>query len=85
MTVEMAKEDFIMDKVNVGMWKLPGLRFKRGQLPEALQADMKKWSKDNHCGYWMTEELGSFKSEAQRDWWILRWIDDIPKIEADDA
>lgn len=70
-----------MEKVKVGMWNLPGLAFKRGQIPEALQKDMRKWSKENHCGMWMTEELWSFKTEAQRDWWILRWIDEIPRMD----
>lgn len=73
-----------MEHVKVGMFNLPGLRFEKGQLTEELQLEMSAWAKENHCGMPMNEWLWSFKTEAQRDWFILRWIDTIPKIEPED-
>lgn len=73
-----------MEHVKVGMFNLPGLRFEREQLTPELQAEMTAWAKENHCGYPMNEWLWSFKTEAQRDWFILRWIDQIPKPAEED-
>jgi hypothetical protein len=42
---------------------------------------MMDWVKENHCGFCAGPRLWSFKTEAQRDWFILRWIDHIPKEE----
>ena len=70
-----------MEHVTVGMFKLPGLRFAKGQIPPELYEEMATWAKENHCGMVMNEWLWSFKSEAQRDWWILRWSEHIPKAE----
>jgi len=73
-----------MEHVKVGMFKLPGLRFEKGQLPEELMAEMSAWASENHCGFPMNEWLWSFKTEAHRDWFILRWSDLIPKVESED-
>lgn len=73
-----------MERVKVGMFKLPGLRFEKGQIPPELQAEMEVWAKENHCGYMMNEWLWSFKTEAQMDWFILRWYEHIPKVETDE-
>lgn len=73
-----------MEHVKVGMFNLPGLRFEKGQLPEELQLEMAIWAKENHCGMQMNDWLWSFKNEGQRDWFILRWVDSIPKPEATD-
>ena len=62
-----------MEHVKVGMFNLPGLRFQKGQIPAELLEEMSTWAKENHCGYSMNEWLWSFKTEAQRDWFILRW------------
>jgi hypothetical protein len=37
------------------------------------------WAEENHCGFCAGPRLWSFKTEAQRDWFILRWSDHIPK------
>lgn len=68
-----------MEHVEVGMFKLPGLKFEKDQLPDELVGEMEAWADENHCGYKMNNWLWSFKSQAQRDWFVLRWIDYIPK------
>jgi hypothetical protein len=73
-----------MENCEVGMFKLPGLRFEKGQLPPELVEEMTAWAKENHCGMIMHDWLWSFKNEAQRDWFILRWSDVIPKPKVED-
>lgn len=70
-----------MEHVQVGLFKLPGLKFEKGQLPSELIEEMDAWCKANDCGIQMNEWLWSFKNESQRDWFILRWIDHIPKTD----
>jgi hypothetical protein len=70
-----------MDHCQVGLFKLPGLRFDKEEIPAELQEEMIAWAKENHCGMQMNEWLWSFKTEAQRDWFVLRWADLIPKPE----
>jgi len=73
-----------MEHVKVGMFNLPGLRFEKEQISPELNEEILAWAKENHCGMQMNEWLWSFKNEAQRDWFILRWIDHIPKIETEE-
>ena len=73
-----------MEHVKVGMFNLPGLKFEKEQIPPELDLEIKAWALENHCGMQMNEWLWSFKNEAQRDWFILRWIDHIPKIESEE-
>lgn len=73
-----------MEQVKVGMFNLPGLKFEKGQIPEELHEEIRAWAKENHCGMNMNDWLWSFKTESQREWFILRWIDHIPKVEKDD-
>ena len=73
-----------MEHVKVGMFNLPGLKFEKGQLPDELVVEMEAWATENHCGYKMNNWLWSFKSQAQRDWFVLRWIDHIPKVESEE-
>jgi hypothetical protein len=73
-----------MKNVEVGMFRLPGLVFEKGQLSEELLAEMKQWAEAEGVGMSMTENLWSFKKEAHREWFILRWCDDIPKPESKD-
>lgn len=70
-----------MKNVEVGMFRLPGISFEPGELPEELNNEMIKWAKAEGVGMNMTETLWSFRKEAHREWFILRWIDHIPKIE----
>ena len=69
-----------MENCEVGMFKLPGLKFEKGFLPDELSNDMMAWAKENHCGTQMNEWLWSFKNEKQREWFILRWSDEINKL-----
>ena len=73
-----------MKPVEVGPFKLPGLSFGKGQLSEELNNDMIAWANAEGVGMSMTESLWSFKKEAHREWFILRWIDSIPKPEKED-
>lgn len=68
-----------MENVEVGPFKLPGIVFERGELPDDLLAEMKEWAGAEGVGMSMTERLWSFKKEAHREWFILRWSDDIDK------
>ncbi len=74
-----------MEHVKVGMFNLPGLKFEKGQIPTEIQEEMYVWAKENRCGYAVNEGMWSFKTEAQRDWFILRWTDSIPKPEKDES
>jgi hypothetical protein len=73
-----------MKNVEVGMFKLPGLTF-QPHLTEELVIEMTTWSKENNCGTCMGPGLWSFRNEGQREWFILRWIDHIPKPEPKDV
>lgn len=70
-----------MEQVQLGLFKLPGIKFEKDQIPEDLAEEMDSWCKENNCGSQMNEWLWSFKNESQREWFILRWADHIPKIE----
>jgi len=72
-----------MKNVEVGMWRLPGISFEKGELSEELNTEMIAWANAEGVGMSMTENLWSFRKEAHREWFILRWIDRIPKIEKD--
>jgi hypothetical protein len=72
-----------MKLCNVGLWKLPGITFEKNILSEELINEMQAWANENHCGTMMTPDLWSFKTEALRDWFVLRWTDRIPKPEVE--
>jgi hypothetical protein len=73
-----------MKNVEVGMFRLPGLAFEKGQLSDELLMEMIAWAKEEGVGMNMTENLWSFKKKAHREWFILRWSDHIPEINKDD-
>jgi len=61
----------------VGLFRLPGVVFEKGQLTEEKLAEMDEWAANpGGVGKRMTEVLWSFKTEAQRDWFILKWCDE---------
>jgi hypothetical protein len=60
------------------MFNLPGLSFAEDPAPQLVD-EMMAWAKENHCGFCSNPRLWSFRSEAQRDWFVLRWGDHIPK------
>jgi len=70
-----------MKHVEVGMWKLPGITFKSDKLSNELAEEMIAWASENHCGTCMGPGFWSFKNAAQRDWFILRWSEQIPVEE----
>lgn len=73
-----------MRHVEVGMFRLPGLAFEKGQITEDLNKEMVAWANAEGVGMSMTENLWSFRKESHREWFIMRWIDRIPKVEKDD-
>jgi hypothetical protein len=73
-----------MKHVEVGMFRLPGIAFERGELSPELNEEIQAWAEAEGVGMSMTESLWSFKKEAHRDWFVLRWIDRIPKIKKDE-
>ena len=73
-----------MENCEVGPFRLPGLSFERGELPEELLDEMRAWAEAEGVGMSMTDRLWSFKKEAHREWFILRWADHIPKKESND-
>ena len=62
----------------VGLFRLPGIVFEKGQLSDEKIKEMDAWAAGpGGVGKRMTDVLWSFKSEAQRDWFILKWCDEI--------
>jgi sigma54-dependent transcription regulator len=74
-----------MKNVEVGMFKLPGILFQRGEVTPELELEMIAWAKEEGVGMSMTENLWSFKKEAHREWFILRWSDHLQKPTKEDA
>jgi hypothetical protein len=68
-----------MENCEVGPFRLPGIVFNKGALPEDLLDEMKAWAEAEGVGMSMTEYLWSFKKESHREWFILRWSDEINK------
>lgn len=68
-----------MKNVEVGMFRLPGIVFEKGELSSELNEEMIKWANAEGVGMSMTENLWSFKKESHREWFILRWSDSINK------
>lgn len=73
-----------MENCEVGMFRLPGLVFEKGQLPPELLEEMIAWANAEGVGMSMTDRLWSFKKESHREWFILKWSDRIPQPKADD-
>jgi len=61
-------------RCEVGMFKLPGVVLDKAEITEEKIHKMDEWRhSEQGVGTRMTELLWSFKSESQRDWFILRW------------
>ena len=73
-----------MRNVEVGPFRLPGIAFEKGELPEDLNEEMIKWANAEGVGMSMTESLWSFKKESHREWFVLKWSDKIPKVDKDE-
>lgn len=72
-----------MKYVEVGMFRLPGIAFEKGQISEELNKEMTNWAQNEGVGMSMTERLWSFRKESHREWFVLRWSDHIPKEDAE--
>lgn len=67
-----------MKTCQVGLFRLPGVVFEKGQVSEEKMAEIEEWAKSPQgVGQKMTDVLWSFRTEAQRDWFILKWCDDL--------
>lgn len=62
-----------MNKCTVGLFNLPGISFDKKEISDDLYEQMAKWSEENNCGTPLKTNLWSFRSEAKREWFILRW------------
>jgi hypothetical protein len=74
-----------MKHVEVGMFRLPGLTFGKEEITEEVLEEMQAWAEAEGVGMSMTETLWSFKKEAHRDWFVLRWSDSLVKPKAEDV
>lgn len=70
-----------MTNCEVGPFRLPGLTFEKGQLDEQLLIEMRAWAQAEGVGMSTTDTLWSFKKAAHREWFTLRWGDQIPKSQ----
>ncbi len=68
-----------MTPCEVGLFRMPGISFKNKNISTDLQDKIEDWTKHNNCGIKLTEYLWSFKTDKQREWFILRWSDEINK------
>lgn len=66
-----------METCQVGMFKLPGIVLNKEEMTEERLHEMDEWRQtEQGVGTRMTDLLWSFKTESQRDWFILRWSGD---------
>ncbi len=67
----------ILKTCEVGMFRLPGIVIEAEEeetITEEQLKEMEDWCNSEFGkGMRMTERLFSFRTEAQRDWFILRW------------
>lgn len=71
-----------MKYVKTGIFELPGISFDKTEMSDELRDQMKSWAEETQCGMYLTDRLWSFMDEGERDWFLLRWSDAIPKTEA---
>jgi hypothetical protein len=63
-----------IETCEVGMFRLPGIILDKEEMTEAKLNEIDKWRlTEQGVGTRMTDLLWSFKTESQRDWFILRW------------
>jgi L-rhamnose isomerase len=73
-----------MKHVEVGMFRLPGLTFTKEEITPEVLEEMQAWAEAEGVGMSMTETLWSFKKDAHRDWFVLRWSDSLVKPKAEE-
>jgi hypothetical protein len=63
-----------IETCQVGMFRLPGVVLDKEEMTEAKLQEINEWRlTEQGTGTRMTDLLWSFKTESQRDWFILRW------------
>jgi hypothetical protein len=63
-----------IETCEVGMFRLPGIVLNKDEMTEEKLHEMDDWRQSEQgVGTRMTDLLWSFKTESQRDWFILRW------------
>jgi len=63
-----------IETCEVGMFRLPGIILDKEEMTEAKLNEIDEWRlTEQGVGTRMTDLLWSFKTESQRDWFILRW------------
>lgn len=70
-----------MKEVNVGPFKSPGLHFQPGQISSDTLAQMQEWAEQTKQGIYCSDSLWAFKTPAARTSFILRWNDQIKRVE----
>lgn len=65
--------------VEVGPFGLPGIKFSK-DLSDSDLAEFIEWSKQNKCGLCMGANLWSFKSQAARDMFILKFSEKLASL-----
>ena len=77
MSLQESKSVLGIKTCEVGLFRLPGVVFEKGQLSESKIKEMDEWAESPQgVGTRMTEVLWSFKTKSQRDWFILKWCDE---------
>lgn len=66
-----------MQNVATGVFNLPGIHFSRDEMNDQLRDEMIAWSEETNCGMHMTDRLWSFRNDAHRDLFLLRWAERI--------
>lgn len=63
-----------IETCQVGMFRLPGVILDKEEMTEEKLNEIDDWRlTEQGVGTRMTDLLWSFKTESQRDWFILRW------------
>lgn len=63
-----------MERVEVGMFKLPGLVLDKVEMTPDKILELDAWLEtEQGTGKRMTDVLWSFRNEGQREWFILKW------------
>lgn len=62
-----------LETCEVGLFRLPGVKVDLNQYSETDVKEMISWARENDAYIVEDKGLFSWKKEAKRDWFILRW------------
>lgn len=68
-----AKKGPKIETCEVGLFRLPGVKVDLNQYHEDDIKEMLAWARDNDAYVVEDKGLFSWRKEAKRDWFILRW------------